>query len=164
MLLSRQLAAQLPKAVLAKTACLPSIKVGLQELAARNKQLRFAACANHQRHVHGNRFAGRHEWRQKSSHWKRAAVVGGVGSVLVVAGLSSSDVAHSTEKIAFKKLKALEDRFQKQSVLGRGGQAVVYKALDKETKKFVAIKVTDKEHPDGKNLVLCASIFRFYTP
>jgi hypothetical protein len=159
-----QLVAQLPKAWLARTACSPSIKLGLQELVARHKQLRFATCASHQRHAHGNRFAGRHEWRQKSSHWRRAAVIGGVGSVFVLAGLSSSDVAHSTEKIVFKKLKTLEDRFQKQSMLGQGGQAVVYKALDKETKKFVAIKVTDKQHPDGKNLVICAPICQFCTP
>ncbi|MBL8151250.1 MAG: hypothetical protein JNN15_15105, partial [Blastocatellia bacterium] len=49
----------------------------------------------------------------------------------VLAGTKSSDL----------KGEVLADRYQLQSVLGQGGLGIVYKAYDRQTKGFVAVKL-----------------------
>ena len=73
------------------------------------------------------------------------------GGSAVVAGVSCL-AARCQEKFGFTRLKSLDERFVIKSTLGEGGQAKVYKALDKQSQRLVAIKVTPKDHPDGHDL------------
>jgi hypothetical protein len=96
-------------------------------------------------------------WRESARSWMRIAVAGGVGSALVLGGLSSY-VAQCKGRVQFEQLPQSgafgEERFEVKSKLGEGGQAEVFKALDKKTRKLVAIKVTRKSLPEGKHLVI----------
>lgn len=102
---------------------------------------------------------GRSFARQQQQHWRlqRALVGAGVGCAFfgVMCGSQSFErpVVRCREKITFEQLKSVEERFVIQSHVGKGGQADVYKALDKKTKRLVAIKVTQKDHPEGHQLV-----------
>ena len=84
-------------------------------------------------------------------------LAGGVGSALVF-GWISTYAAVCKGRVEFEQLKHSgtfgEERFEVKSKLGEGGQAEVFKALDKKTRRLVAINVTLKSLPQGKDLVL----------
>jgi serine/threonine protein kinase len=120
------------------------------------QRLILRGAARHQ-HVGGGRFT-QGGWRQKfSDHWRRSLIWGGLGGMfaLPMAIGCDADCARTLckEQLSFTKLKNLEERFVNKSVLGEGGQATVYRALDNRTGKYVAVKVTKKDHPQGQALV-----------
>ena len=106
-----------------------------------------------QQHVGGGGFGGGGGWRQKcSDSWRQTMVLGGLGCAFAFP--FALERIQCKERWTFSTLESLDQRFVKKAVLGEGGQAVVYRALDKVTGKMVAIKVTKKDHPDGQKLVL----------
>jgi len=92
----------------------------------------------------------------QQGYWRGRLVAGGIGGALVFGGLSSY-VVLCKERVQFEQLARSgvygEERFEVKSKLGEGGQAEVFKALDKKTRRMVAIKVTRKSLSGGKDLV-----------
>jgi serine/threonine protein kinase len=132
-------------------------RAALQRTCAGKLMHRFRLWgAARQQHVGGGGFT-QGGWRQKfSDHWRRSLVWGGLGGMFglpLAIDRIWSDAALCKEQLSFTKLKNLEERFVNKSVLGEGGQAIVYRALDKLTGKMVAVKVTKKDHPQGHALV-----------
>ena len=107
----------------------------------------------------GSLCAPSRKWCEEAQQgcWRRRLVVGSIGGALVFGGFSSY-VVLCKERVHLEQLAHSgvygEERFEVKSKLGEGGQAEVFKALDKKTRRMVAIKVTRKSLSGGKDLVL----------
>jgi len=110
--------------------------------------------------AHGERNGGHQDgrWRWWGSRSGSSAWVFAAGSATValeaVRRRAECERGSSLPQVeGVEQLGSLDQRFRIEATLGEGGQAIVYKAYDKKSKRMVAIKVTPKSHEQAAALV-----------